>query len=54
MRVIFFEIGTDYFGGGGGGVGDMDLNRKKNRVRTSFLMLTSACVRISLIAFPIP
>lgn len=44
VRTIFFW----------GGVGDMDLNRKKNRVRTSFLMLTSACARISLIAFPIP
>ena len=28
--------------------------QKKNRVRTSFLMLTSACVIISLIACPIP
>lgn len=52
---MFFEIGTDYFFFlGGGRFGDIDLNRKKNRVRTSFLMLTSACVIISLIACPIP
>lgn len=51
MRIIFFEIAADFCFLR---VWGYRPKQKKNRVLTSFLMLTSACVTISLIACALP